>query len=562
MRNRMQFLLLMAAMMFTGCSQNDDMAGPDSPNGDATTNYLTVNIVAAPNMGTRADSNAPGEDDFEEGTENTVTSVRFYFFDASGNAAKVKKNQMDTYDSFHDWTQGIENGDADMPNVEKKLAATLIIQSPDGDGLPASVVAVINPTDAIKAVDVKSLAGLNGIIQDFSAATTNFIMSNSVYATDGTSPEKVEAVDVEGHIFPTATAAENNPVNIYVERVLAKVRLGVEITQNVITLQDGVKLYPTGATDVDDNDIYVKFLGWNVTATAKTSRLMKEINPGWSENLFGTTEPWNYAPYFRSFWALNPSDMTYSYGTFNKDTDDKPANALTAFSSDAGQNYIYVQENASDNENTGANPTTPTKVIIAAQLVNKQGNTIAFAEWAGQKVAIDNLKALLLQHVSLWKSNGSNGYKEIEESDVVIKTASAIDPTITSGRYKVYLQLTKTAEALNWYSDDKSGTPVANPNKALIDLGPTKIWNEGYTYYYFDIQHLNKTAGATAGSLGVVRNHLYEATIKSLTGLGTPVYDPEEIIYPEKPEDDDSFIAAQIEILSWRLVPNDVTLTW
>lgn len=556
MRNRMQFLLLMAAMMFTGCSQNDDMVGPDSPNGDATTNYLTVNIVAASNMGTRADNNAPEDDDFEEGTgENAVTSVRFYFFDASENAAKVKDGK-----AHYDW-QNPTGSDKDMPNVEKKLAATLIIQSPDGDGLPASVVAVINPTDAIKAVDVESLTDLNGIIQDFSAATTNFIMSNSVYATEGTDPKKMEAVDVAGHIYPTSTAAENNPVNIYVERVLAKVRLGVAIPNGTQVGND--MLYPTGATDVDNNDIYVKFLGWNVTATAQTSRLMKEINPDWSKNLFGTTEPWNYAPYFRSFWALNPSDMTYSYGTFNKDTDDKPANALTAFSSDAGQNYTYVQENASDNENTGANPTTPTKVIIAAQLVNKQGNTIAFAEWAGQKVAIDNLKALLLPHVSLWKQNaGGTGYKEIEESDVEIKTASDIDPTITSGRYKVYLQLTGAAAALNWYSDDKGGTPVANPNKALIDLGPTKIWNEGYTYYYFDIQHLNKTTGATAGSLGVVRNHLYDATIKSLTGLGTPVYKPDEIIYPEKPEDDDSFIAAQIEILSWRLVPNDVTLTW
>lgn len=558
MKNRMQFLLLMAAMMFTGCSQNEEMEGPDSPNGDATTNYLTVNIVAAPNMGTRAD-------DFEQGTENAVTSVRFYFFDASGNAAKVKKNQSGTYDSYHDWTQGIEDAGEDMPNVEKKLATTLIIQSPEGDELPASVVAVINPTDAIKAVDVKSQTALNGIIQNFSAATTNFIMSNSVYATEGGDPKKVEAVDVAGHIFSTKEVAQNSPVNIYVERVLAKVRLGVTIPTDKEV--DGVKFYPTGTTDnpqqFNGNDIYVKFLGWNVTATANTSRLMKEINPDWNKNLFGATEPWNYAPYFRSFWAVNPSDMTYSYGTFNKADDDKRANALTAFSGDNGQtNYTYVQENASDNKDTGANPNTPTKVIIAAQLVNDQGAAITFAEWTGQRVAIDNLKALLLQHVSLWKSNGSNGYKEIEESDVEIKTASEIGQAseTTPGRYKVYLQLTGAAAALTWYSD--KGTTVTKANQALIDLGPTKIWNEGYTYYYFDIRHLNKTTGATTGSLGVVRNHLYNATITSLTGLGTPVYKPGETIYPEKPEDDESYIAAKIEILSWRLVPNDVTLEW
>lgn len=558
MRNRMQFLLLMAAMMFTGCSQNEEMEGPDSPNGDATTNYLTVNIVAAPNMGTRADSNAPGNDEFEKGTENTVESVRFYFFDANGNVATVKDGKP-----YYDWDSNITNAGDGMPNVAKKLAATLIIQSPDGDELPASVVAVINPTDEIKRATVRSLTALNRIIQDFSTATTNFVMSNSVYATEGNPGSKVEAVNVEGHIFPTPEAAKSSPVNIYVERVLAKVRLGVTIP-NGTQSADGM-LYPTGTTpqQFDGNDIYVKFLGWNVTATADKSRLMKEINPGWGENLFGATEPWNYFPYFRSFWAVNPSPMSYSYGTFSKDGDDKKANALTSFDSKAGQNYTYVQENASDNEATGANPNTPTKVIIAAQLVNEQGGAITFAEWAGQRVAIDNLKALLLSRVSLWKGKSNGGYEQITEADVEIKTASAIGLAgeTTPGRYKVYLQLTDEASKLTWYSDDK-GTSETDANKTLINLGPTKIWKDGYTYYYFDIRHLNKTVNATYGSLGVVRNHLYDATITSLTGLGTPVYDPEEPIHPEKPEDDESYIVAQIEILSWRLVPNDVTLEW
>lgn len=84
------------------------------------------------------------------------------------------------------------------------------------------------------------------------------------------------------------------------------------------------------------------------------------------------------------------------------------------------------------------------------------------------------------------------------------------------------------------------------------------------TYYYFPIQHLGHMGkdGKNYGKNGVVRNHIYDSTITKLYGLGTPVYNPDETIYPEKPEDNDSYIAAQIKILSWRLVNNNVELEW
>ncbi|WP_300851937.1 fimbria major subunit, partial [uncultured Bacteroides sp.] len=64
------------------------------------------------------------------------------------------------------------------------------------------------------------------------------------------------------------------------------------------------------------------------------------------------------------------------------------------------------------------------------------------------------------------------------------------------------------------------------------------------------------------GKYGVVRNHVYAANIHSLVGLGTPVYDPEEVIYPEKPGGDDTYIAAEIRILSWRIVNQNIDLEW
>ena len=84
------------------------------------------------------------------------------------------------------------------------------------------------------------------------------------------------------------------------------------------------------------------------------------------------------------------------------------------------------------------------------------------------------------------------------------------------------------------------------------------MWTNGFTYYYFDIKHL----GTSVGEYGVVRNHVYKSVVDGLTGLGTPVYNPDEVIYPEKPGDEDTFLAAQIKILSWRIVNGQYKLDW
>jgi hypothetical protein len=95
----------------------------------------------------------------------------------------------------------------------------------------------------------------------------------------------------------------------------------------------------------------------------------------------------------------------------------------------------------------------------------------------------------------------------------------------------------------------------AEANEALKNLGGAKVWKTGFTYYYFDLKHFGD-------KFGVVRNHVYNANIKTLAGLGTPVYNPNEVIVPEKPKNEETYIAADINILSWRVVDQDVDLNW
>ena len=79
------------------------------------------------------------------------------------------------------------------------------------------------------------------------------------------------------------------------------------------------------------------------------------------------------------------------------------------------------------------------------------------------------------------------------------------------------------------------------------------LYAGGMTYYFTDIKHLGNT-------YGVVRNHVYDMNIQSITGYGTPISSDNVIVNPTEPEDHSTFVAAEINILSWRVVSNDINL--
>lgn len=97
MRIRTLFLSMVAGLAFVGCSNEEDIALGN--NGELSEpQFLTVNLVTNPTNGTRATraggDQRPGDPNgatYEEGleAENTVTKVRFYFFNADGSPAKV-----------------------------------------------------------------------------------------------------------------------------------------------------------------------------------------------------------------------------------------------------------------------------------------------------------------------------------------------------------------------------------------------------------------------------------------------------------------------------------------
>ena len=85
MKNFKFLSLALAALALGACSSSDDVA---EGGGGNSTSYVTVNIRTVSDLpGTRAGEYDAGGGTYEdgEGSESTISSVNFYFFNADGS---------------------------------------------------------------------------------------------------------------------------------------------------------------------------------------------------------------------------------------------------------------------------------------------------------------------------------------------------------------------------------------------------------------------------------------------------------------------------------------------
>lgn len=537
--------LAVAAMgMFSACSNEE----PAKTTQDGEARYLSV--VFTGQNGSRA------AEDFEDGdaTENAVSNVRFYFFNSDGSVAAVKSNGTN-------WVDGeIETeapAPADQPNVEKVVKATVIINLANDTQVPARVFAVLNYDNNVLGAGNKSLAELRAITGTYSdrANAGSFVMSNSVYANNGA---EVYTTDITADKYCiTEEQALKNPVEIYVERATAKVRVNLN---NAIVEADGrvaLKDAEGKALVANGQQIYLNVKGWTVTATTERSNLVKAINAGWTNTSVGGFA-WNWAEMNRSFWAINSQDAGKAYYSF-----DHIANATKL-----GNSY-YAEENAADFNNAPAPRAINSKVIIAGLLEDAAGTPMTVYKWLSSTPYADEASLLAaaansLNYYSRSVEGGNVVYTKITPADIKLVPAELINTGLAmnenqGGRYESFFQLTEQGAAKVFYNGNTEGvaTAVADMNAVLIkDLGSTQVWKGGMTYYYVDIKHIDGKVN------GVVRNHIYDVNINKIAGLGTAVYDKDLTIIPEKPNDRNTVIAASIKILSWRVVPQVAELVW
>ncbi len=572
--------LALASVFATGCSQDDIQPGDTTNEGgvaENTTSYISIKLSSTDLSGTRALGG------YEYGTddENKVSNVRFYFFTASGAPANVRFDGTN-YVNFLDWKPDGQTNEGNV-NVASKLSATIVINTSKGDKLPQQLAAVINPT--FKDAGSRTLQELKREVKDYAdkdyTSSGKFVMFNSVYGNENETAEICAVPIAEGNLKLTSQEAIDNPVTIYVERCVAKVNVtigeetGYNPSTGIIALKDA-KGYDL---KVNGEQVYLKINGWDLTAETTVGSLGKSIKLDW------TYDWWNSFKNKRSCWAINAESAENTWYSYNQST---PAENNIGMS-------MYTNENAENFTGTNAitNNLADTKVFISGTLCKRteEGKYVPFtivrhlgAHFADNYSATEseNLTELKKNILSQLEANGKHFYykgnvtvdgetKEgfigigIDDLKIVIATQEAKEDS--DNNCYVYAELTDSAKDKTWYaSNDKDATPIVEEdavNKALAAVDKALVWNSGMTYYYFAIRHNTVTNGdVTTVTNGVVRNHVYKTNVTKIAGLGTPVYDPTQKIYPETPNPNEHFIAAQINILAWHIVSDNYELEW
>lgn len=554
--------VLVSALMMTvmSCSSSDDLndGGPDAND----KSYLSIRIN---NVGSVAGSRAAG--DYSDGTadENHIESVRFYFFHSDGTPYMLKNDGKSTGKNWLEKNSDLNTENKQNPNVSMISNPLLVIEGNTGAS-PAAMIAVINPNslDGDKLGDgAKSLDDVkrSSIFSKFyTTGNKNFVMSNSVYVANGV--EKCASI-VTGYVATTADAAKSKPVDLYVERVVAKVQPTIDATY---TADDGRKWIKIDGKDAIKvgvygfNDIYAVVDGWGVADENGKAALVKQVKTAWNDENLGISV-WTSPDYHRCFWT---SSVAFAAGTgaegnvpVNHSYNDFAARKLT--------DCAYTLPNAPTSVDADPYASTLTKMVLATHLVYKDGADYKPAEicqYRGQAyLHVEDVKKEVANNFADYYIKKGDTRTKLQSSDIEFTTQAdgikdyQVVATLRSLAAGETLQKkTGTTEEASSYQDVTRET-LQN----LMNGEPAQIRKDGKAYYFIPIRHLG-TDPKKLGYYGIVRNHVYSINIQNMYGFGTPVFDPSKVIVPTIPSNDATYLAARINVLSWRVVMYDADL--
>lgn len=588
MRITKLFPFALAALVMSSCA-TDNGDDNNGNGGEGSTKYLAVNLVSVGSTGTRAN----GTDYLENGTdaENKINDIRFYFFNSDGSPYTLANNNGLNWLEPSDDFNGSKNPEGS--NVAQISNSVLVIKNEGGEAAPYSIIAVVNPSSLGGTLqnslgnNSKTLETLKTSIIDNkffatdatgsqltnykkAAQAKNFVMSNSVYDQAG---QTMCQANVSGHVSNTTDGAKANPVDIYVERAVAKVTANIDESAgwkkgdgtNWGTNEYGkVVGKTTGGLEV-----YAVIKGWNVADENGLAQLEKQIDNRWTNTSLGfpTGETWTSADYHRSFWSLcvpvdasNNPPINYTYNQIE-------GNKLGSVVYTLPNTLQYPADFADVYHNR------LTKFIVAAQLRYQDTNS---EDKAWKNAEICEYKGI--QYLSVEDVLDAIG----ADSRVYVKTSEGNEDKYTTIGHD---DMTMYADQDNTTKDYKAIAAINNPlgsstartdlytktsdgkfepisyeaANALVQQETADVRNQGMCYYYTPIRHLG-TDPKKAAYYGVVRNHVYKINLQNITGFGTPVVDATKVITPTVPDNEATYLAARINVLSWRIVNQNANL--
>lgn len=566
-------LPVLATMMLAGCSSEDS---PKNENGGGSENnktrYVAVNIVQPKTIGTREGTENPG---FEVGTEeeSNATEGLFFIFDNTTEHKQVQDPQRITLSPA-----GNQPSDANSP-ITKLYNAVLVIDGEENNPLEQGerlIVCVLNAPLGLE-VNITKLSDLENKIDDYLTGYTvdgKFIMTSSVYADENKTKKILGTTIQAGNVKNTATEALNNPVKIYVERVVAKIDAEAKATATDAFKNEGAM----PVIDGYEKNLTIKITGISLANVTNKAHLFKNLNIEACNTLLTGWDSWSDPANHRSYWETMPASDQYTYlnNSYNKITGNDATPTSYSYTELAVENLklpaTYILPNTSD---------TKTAILVTAQLFEKgaDGNErpADLAYIRGGYTTTDGAKKVVARYLA-----SQNYYKLVEETagnGAVTKVTSILPEDI---EWKDNHDEGINVKGLRRYevvAQVKSGITICDANKHPKDDGVTainailagdgvgakyraRVYTNGLCYYYVNVEQASVDTPTGDGSTtktiydGVVRNHYYKLNLKSIKGVGTPVFDPVDIIIPERPDDDEQslyYLAASVEVLPWNL---------
>lgn len=557
------FPLACAALMMSACSSDDANNGGSTGVNDPR--YLSVNIVNVGATPSRA------SEDYVNGTddENKISKVRYYFFNGDGTPYLIKAPGADgvTGSGTVNWleaTPGYDDTSYDTPSHVEKITNTVLVINGVQSAAPSAIVAVINPETVDPAVlenngsmrlsQLRENAVGSTFYKTDAGKVSDFVMSNSVFVNAGSD---VCASLVAGHVATSADKAKLNPVDLYVERVVAKVTADVDPNAfetgngtNWDASQYGTK---TAVGKIGAYDVYAVIDGWGLADEDGKAKVEKSVNTAWTDAILGIS-PWTTYDYRRSFWETSVE--------FNAGTNQPVNHKFNDFNANM-KDTLYTLPNTPDAKITNVYDNNVTKFLVAATLKYKDEHDnwhlAEICRYNGVMIlGVDNLKTqVALTFSKYYTSTDGSTYTQLTKDDITFA-----EPTTSMKNYQVTPTLAADPTGTKLYYIKESNGSFTQVSKDVVNtaIGTDKaeIRTEGKAYYYVPIKHLGTTGNL--GEYGVVRNHFYKINLTGLTGFGTPVYNPNTVIDPTVPSYDNTYLAARIKVLQWRIVKQDVNL--
>lgn len=559
------FPLACAALMMSACSSDDASNGGSTGVNDPQ--YLAVNIVNVGATPTRA-----GE--YENGTtaESEIKKVRFYFFNGDGSPYLIKNPGVTgvTGGETVNWLEASPTDDTSTSGSSthiEKITQTVLVINGVQSAAPSAIVAVVNPEtvdDAtLKNDGTMRLSELrtSSVGQNFykkdatSGKVSDFVMSNSVYVNAG---EDVCASLVAGHVATSAEDAKTKPVDLYVERVVAKVTADFDATAfetgngtNWDTDKYGTK---TAVGKIGAYDVYAVIDGWGLADEDGKAEVEKQVDKAWTDGNLGI-DNWTTYDYRRCFWE-NSVDFGFGAGA------NRPVNHSFNDFKAKKQEVLYTLPNTPLTAITDKYENYVTKFLVAATLKYEDDahnwHTADICRYNGVEIlGVDNLKKqVALTFSKYYTSTDATNYTQLTKDDITFA-----EPTTSMKDYQVTPTLA-TDPAKKYYTKSSTGTYTEvniNDVNAAIGADKAEIRTDGKAYYYIPIRHL-ATDETKLGYYGVGRNHHYKITLNSIKGFGTPVYNPAKEIDPTMPTYSNTYLAARVQVLQWRVVNQNVNL--